>query len=506
LQKQKTKPKLNNINMKKEFFIRKIFILLIFSTYCNIAFGQGANVGGTITDKANGSPMPGVTVIIKGTTKGVISDIDGKYSLKAENTDVLVFSFVGYLSQEAQVNGRAIIDVALSEETKQIDELIVIGYGTQKKSDKTGAVAHITSEELNTGAMTDPIQSIQGKLSGVSISKKGGDPNSGFAVTIRGAISISGSTDPLYVIDGIPGADPTTIASEDIESYNVLKDASSTAIYGSRGSNGVIIITTKGGKNNKGSLVEFNSYFSLDKVAKRLDLMTADDWRAYATSKGLTFNDGGANTDWQSAMFRNGVSHTNNFAISGGNENSSYRVSFTESNYKGVVIGSDKKRQIGRIDLTQKGLENRLTVITSLSGTLEGNNYISYGGNGQNDVLFQAYQRNPSDPIYNSDGSFYELQRDFNYWNPVAIVKKIQDQRDAKRFTGNIKADLDIFKGLVASINLGYFRNDNENFYFQPTTLASNPLGFGKRSYDNYYSKILESTIAYSNKFAIHIM
>jgi len=488
--------------MKKEFFIRKIIFLLIISTYCNITFGQGLSISGTITDKANNQPIPGVTILIKGTTRGIITDINGKYTIKAENNEVLVFSFIGYLPQEETVNGRVIIDIALSEESKQIDELIVIGYGTQKKSDKTGAVSHLTSEEMVTGAISDPIQSVQGKISGVSISKKGGDPNAGFAVTIRGAISMVGSTDPLYVIDGIPGADATTIASEDIESFNVLKDASSTAIYGSRGSNGVIIITTKKGKSKAGSVVEVNSYVSIDQVAKRLDLMTAADWRRYATENSLTLNDGGANTNWQDAIFRTGVSHTNNIAVSGGNEYSNYRVSITESDLPGVIIGTDKSRTIGRIDLTQKALDNKLTVTSSLSGTVEGNSYVSYDGNGLNDVLYQTYQRNPTDPIYNTDGSFYELQRDFNYWNPVAIVKKIQNTRDAKRYMGNIKADLELYKGLIASVNLGYIRSDNENFYFEPTTLASSPLGKAKRSYDNYYSKILETTVAYANKFA----
>lgn len=487
--------------MKKEFFIRKFILLLIISTYCSIVYGQELSVTGTVTDKANNQPLPGVTIIIKGTTRGAITDSNGKYSIKAESNDLLVFSFIGYVSQEISINGRLVIDMAMVEETKQIDELVVIGYGTQKKSDKTGAVVNLPSEEMVKGSLTTPLEGLQGKLAGVSISKKGGDPNAGFSVTIRGAMSLVGSTEPLYIIDGIPGVSMSTISQDDIESINVLKDASSTAIYGARGSNGVIIVTTKSNKNQKGSIIEINSNISIDKVAKRLDLMTANDWRKYASDNGLTLNDGGANTDWQDAIFRTTTSNTSNIAISGNNDNNSYRVSLSRSNFSGVIIGTKKTQTIGRIDLTQKALDNRLTVTSNLSGTIIGSDFVSYNGNGQNDILYQAYQRNPTDPIYASDGSFYELQRDFNYWNPVAIVKKIQDHKDAKELHGNMRFDLEIFKGLVASTNIGYIRNDDEGFYFSPTTLASNPLGFAKRYYNNYYSKLIEPTISFTHTF-----
>ena len=289
LQNIKTETKLNNIGMKREFFIRRFVILLIISAYCNISFGQGLSVSGTVTEKANNSPIPGVTIMIKGTTKGVTTDIDGKFTIKSESNDILVFSFIGFLTQEEPINGRAIINIALSEETKQIEELIVIGYGTQKKSDKTGAVAQVTAEELNKGALQDPIQSLSGKTAGVLITKRGGDPNGGFSVKIRSQASLFASTEPLYVIDGVPGVDPTTISSDDIESFNVLKDASSSAIYGATGANGVIIITTKKGKKGKiGESIEFSSTMSIDKVAKKLDMLNASQLRDYVSDKGLT--------------------------------------------------------------------------------------------------------------------------------------------------------------------------------------------------------------------------
>lgn len=492
--------------MKKEFFIRNFIILLIFSVYCNFSYGQELTVSGTITDKANNSPMPGVTVILKGTTKGAVTDIDGKYSIKAATNDILVFSFIGYFPQEETVNGRAIIDVTLSEETKQLDELIVIGYGTQKKSDRTGAVVNVNSEELNKGVLTDPIQAMQGKVAGVSITKKGGDPNSGFSVQIRGAAGLSSNTQPLYVIDGVPGADPTTISPEDIESFNILKDASSGAIYGSRASNGVVIITTKKSQIQKSALIEYNAYISAEQMSKQLEFLSAADIRKYVADKGITsFVDNGANTNWQNEIFRNGVSTSHNIAISNANENSSYRLSYNHMNNQGIIIESKKQRDIARLNMTQKALNNKLTVESSIAGSFEKNNYVNYGdGMGASNILYQTYQRNPTDPVY-KNGKYFEFQRDFNYNNPVALAKLIQNERDAKSFTGTTRISLEIIKGLTASTNLSYVRSDNETFYFEPTNIyAGGTSGFGKRGYNNNQSKLLETTLSYSNSIEDH--
>ncbi len=487
--------------MKKEFFIRKIIILLIISTYCNITFGQGLNVSGTITDKANNVPIPGVTILIKGTTKGTTTDINGKYSINAESSEILVFSFIGYLTQEETLNGRAIIDIALGEETKQIDELIVIGYGTQKKSDKTGAVAQISSEELNKGALQDPIQSLAGKTAGVLITKRGGDPNGGFSVKIRSQASLFASTEPLYVIDGVPGVDPTTISSDDIESFNVLKDASSSAIYGATGANGVIIITTKKGKKGKiGESVEFSSTMSIDNVAKKLDMVNASELRQYVIDNNLSSNfvDGGASTDWQNQIYRTGKTQTNNVSLSGGNEINNFRVSLSNIKFDGVIKGSSKERSIGRINFSQKMFDNKLTVSATASGTIEKNKYIKYDGNGRQDVIWQALQRNPTDPVYDSEGKYYEVIRDFGYCNPLAVISDIQNQRNAKRMLGSLSTDMEIIKGLKHWLSLSYTRDDDETFYFEPLDGWSAPEGYGKRQSHNTETKYLESTLTYN--------
>ncbi|WP_456460732.1 SusC/RagA family TonB-linked outer membrane protein [Lutibacter sp.] len=480
----------------KKFFIKMLMPVLTFLLFVNSTYSQKV-ISGVVTD-VNKDAIPGVSVIVKGTSVGTMTDLDGKYSLNVkEDAKILVFSYIGKETQELEIDGN-IINCKLIDDESELEEIIVVGYGTMKKSDKTGAVSNITSDELNTGVLTDPIQGLQGKVAGVMITKQGGDPNAGFSVKIRGAAGFGSGTQPLYVIDGIPGVDPTTIAPEDIESYNVLKDASTTAIYGARGSNGVIIITTKKGSKQKGSKISFNSYVSIDNVAKRLDLLSADEVRSYVDKYNIDFTDGGANTDWQNEIYRTGLSQSHNLSVSGGNNNTSYYTSLTHSNFKGVIKGSSKQRTVGRINLSQKGLNDRLTISSSLSGTVEKNDYISYGGWGTNDVLYQAFRRSPTDPVYNADGTFLESDRMFNSKNPIATIEQIQSERSAKRFLGNLKADLEIYKGLILGTNLAYIRNDDESFNFTPTYSYKAGEGGAGRSYNNYDNVLLETTLKYN--------
>ncbi len=473
--------------------------------WANMLHGQEKTLTGKISDANTGEALPGATLLIKGTEIGTTTDIDGNYSLTFAAGEKLVVSFIGYLSEEIDLGNQSQIDVQMVPDIAKLDEIIVIGYGTQKKSDKTGAVAMVTSEDFNQGMMQDPIQSIQGKVAGVSISKPGSDPNAGFKVKIRGASGFRSNTDPLYVVDGVPGVDPTTIAPEDIESFNVLKDASSTAIYGSRGANGVILIQTKKGDTSKLNSVEFNTYFSIDKVAKKYDMLSADEIRTWADTNNISFTDNGANTDWQDEIFRTGYTQNYNLAASGGSEISNYSLSLTHTDFEGVIKGSDKNRTIGRLSLTQKAINNKLTIGATLSATIEHNDYVSYSGSGSNDVIYQALQRNPTDPVYDSLGNYFEISRDFNYFNPVAIIEQRQDERDAKRYLGNLNMDFDIYAGFSAGLNLGYRRDDSEHFIFEPSTFRNNTTsGYGKREYKNYESKLLETTLRYNNSFGRH--
>jgi len=461
-------------------------------------------VTGTVTDK-KGQPLPGVTVVVKGTTTATITDLDGKYSIKVpEGINQLDFSMIGMMPLTATITSD-VVNVVMEEQEQEIGDVIVIGYGTQKKSDKTGSVFQVGNDELDKGIITDPIQSLQGKVAGVTITKKGGDPNSGFSVKIRGSAGLISGTEPLYVIDGVPGVDPTTVAPEDIETFNILKDASSTAIYGSRGANGVVIITTKRGKKDFSNF-EINSYVSFDEVAKRLDLLTADEIRDFAKKIGDTgFVDNGANTDWQDVIYRTGISNSHNIAFSGGDSKTNYRASVSAMDFVGVLKGTEKSRYIGKMNFQHTAINGHLVIQANMTGTLENNDYISYGGWGYNSVIYQMIRRNPTDPVYNEDGTYFESNRIFQYANPLALIEQVQNERKAKRLLGNFRADYTIIDGLVAAVNLGYTRNDENGYYFEPTyAFGGNSEGYGRISNSNFESKILEATLSYNKTFSKH--
>lgn len=486
---------------EKRRFMRLFLLISVF--LCGMQmFGQETTITGSVSDGANGELMPGVTVQIKGTTLGTVTSIDGDFSVKAKMGDVLVFSFIGYSTQEVAISSATPIKIALASENVGLDDVVVIGYGVQKKSDKTGAVMNVSSKDFNQGVLTDPIQALQGKASGVQITKKGGNPNDGFSVQIRGAGGFATGGAPLYVVDGVAGVDPTTVASEDIESYNVLKDASSTAIYGSRGANGVIIITTKRGQSESGcgkSTIDASTYISIDQVANRLDLLSASDIRSFIDRNNLTHNDMGATTDWQDEIYQNAITQNYNVAVGGGGDKSNYRVSGTYSDFQGVVIGTSKQRFNTLATVVQKLLNDKLVVDGSLSATFEENDYENFGNNGNTDILYQAFQRSPLQPVTNVDGSYYEnTGYGFQYYNPVAIANNIQNERSAKRIRVNGSAQYEIIEGLKAKIAGAYTRDDSESFYFEPSTSPTTTTkGRGTRSYGNSANKLFEAYLNY---------
>ena len=499
--------------------IKNIIPLLLALFIATAAWGQRGTVTGVVSDLETGETLPGANVVIQGTTTGTVTDFDGNYTLNVPAGEVtLVASFLGYENVIRTVvvgsDATVIQNFQLGAELARLEEFVLIGYGVQKRSDMTGSVVNVTSEDMNRGVLTDPIQGLQGKATGVLITKQGGDPNQGFSVRVRGASSLETSTSPLYVVDGVPGVDPTTISPDDIESFNVLKDASAAAIYGSRGANGVIIITTKRGREGEGTRIDFNTFYSIDNVANRLDLLSADELRTFAADNNINFSDGGASTDWQDEIFRTGTSQNYNLAISGSENSLSYRASLSHNIFAGVVNGSQKERTNARINIDHRAFDDRLVMSAGLSGTFEHNDYINYGGWGINDVLYQAYRRNPTDPVMNDDGSFHEETRGFNYRNPVGIIDAIYNKRDAKRYFGYLKGDLEIFEGFTAGINLAYTRDDHESFYFEPFYTGVDGEGVpkisregeGSRSYHNYESRLLETTLRYNNVFDNHTL
>lgn len=483
----------------------KISLLFFVALLSSIqAFGQ-RKITGTVTDGNSHETIIGASVIANNSRNAILTDIDGNFSIIVDANDTaLEIAFVGYQDYVLPLTDALHYEVNLND-GELIEEVLVIGYGSIKKSDKTGAVTSVNSNELNTGRLSDPIEGLQGKAAGVTISKQGGDPNSGFSVNIRSASSFTSGTNPLFVVDGVPGVDPTTISPSDIESYNILKDASSTAIYGSRGANGVIIITTKSAAKRDGDnlTIDYSSQLSIDNVSQRYNLLSGSQIRDFAAQTGRVFVDNGANTDWQDAIYRTGLTQDHNLSIMNGTKTSNFRASLSHMNIEGVIKGSSKTRNIGRLNYSQKAFDDFLTINTRLSGTIEHNDYINYGGGSSpTNVIYQALRRSPTDKIYNEDGSFYETDRSFQYYNPLAIITDIQNNRDAKRLLGNISLDANLHKNLKGYLNLAYLRNDEESLYFEPKSTASNLTdGYGRRAYNNQSNKLLEGTLTYSNTF-----
>lgn len=322
-------------------------------------------ITGKVTDRA-GNALPGVTVVIKGTTTGTATGVDGTFSLSVpESAGVLVFSFIGYTSQERAFTGPGTINITLAEDAKTLEEVVVVGYGTQQKKDVTGSVSQVTAKELNPGINPNPLQAIQGKVAGLVITQPSGDPNQRPTVRLRGYTSLAGGSDPLYVVDGIIGVPINSISPTDIETMDVLKDASASAIYGSRAANGVIIITTKRGKAGTTS-VTFSNYVGAEVISNRLDLLDAEGYRAQVTAvKGnASLNDlqrfpkdasgNGFNTDWFKEITRTAFTNNHDLAIMGGSEAFTYRGSVNYIQRQGIVKNTGNDRMTGRINLDQR--------------------------------------------------------------------------------------------------------------------------------------------------------
>jgi iron complex outermembrane receptor protein len=448
-------------------------------------------VSGTVLD-ATGEPLIGVSVLEAGTNNGVVTDFDGNFTLTVKQGSKLTFSYVGYLTKTlAAANG---MKVTLEEDNKVLNEVVVVGYGTMRRKDVTSSITTVKSEDLNKGVFSDPASMLQGKVAGLTVTTNG-DPTGGGTITLRGASSLrTGAMSPYYVIDGIPGVDISMVAPDDIESIDVLRDASATAIYGSKAANGVIIITTKSGKEGKTN-VSYNGYVAFDKVAKTLDMATASQLR----SSGLITSelDGGADTNWKDEVLRTGFSHNHNVSISGGNAKTKYMGSLNYMKREGVIKGTDMNRMNARMLLTTKILKDRLDLsvgINAMQGKYDG---IPRGNQGTS-VLDAMYYYSPTNPVRNADGTWYESYIGSQNYNPLSLIYEDNNQNEWRRIQYIAKASLKIIDGLMWHANYSYDSGQNTYSWYQ-TQQTQMDKGYNGRAHRDTYMRHNQTFETYGN-------
>ncbi len=462
-------------------------------------WAQDKQVAGKVKD-GSGSGMPGVTVTVKGTQRGTTTDVDGNYKVAVPNNATLVYSYVGFLGKEVAIGNQSVVDVILAEDTKTLNEVVVVGYGTQQKRDITGSVSALKTSDFNPGVAPSADQLMQGRASGVQITQNNGAPGAATSVRIRGGTSITAGNDPLYVVDGVPldnsaSNPPSTSRSvdsgipangnsnplnflnpSDIASIDILKDASATAIYGARAANGVVLITTKRGVKGQGR-VTYDGFYGVTSLRKRLEILNADEWKAVSKANG-----GGAggtgNSDTQDAVFQTGNIQNHSVGFSGGSDNSNYYVSLGYMNQDGIIKTSNMNRMSARVNLQQRAINNRLVIDFGLTGSRENQRGVAAGDGGdfRGGILAGLFKWNPTVPFYNTDGSYN--QPGASVPNPVALIDLINDRLQTDRVLANISAEFEIVQGLKFKA-FGSFNSSNSSrdAYYSKTLINYEPFG-----------------------------
>ena len=485
-------------------------MFFVFFLLCSTVMLAQNKVSGTVLD-ATGEPLIGVSVLEEGTSNGVITDFDGNFSLTVKQGAKLTFSYVGYTSQTlAAANG---MQVTLQEDNTVLNEVVVVGYGTMRRKDVTSSITTVQSKDLNKGVFSDPASMLQGKVAGLTVTTTG-DPNGTPSITLRGASSLreGAAMQPYYVIDGIPGVDISMVAPDDIESIDVLRDATATAIYGSKAANGVIIITTKSGGKTERTNVSYNGYVAFDKVSKTLDVASANDIRNYVSKNSIDYAyDKGSDTDWQKEVLRTGISHNHNLSINGGSAKTKYMASINFMDRQGVVDGTHMSRLNVRSQLTSKVLKDRLELSVSLNamyGKSE-NGSMGKGGNGSGNegksVLDAMNYFNPTIPIKNADGTWSTGDGSANY-NPLSIINEDTSETIWKRNQIVAKATLNIIDGLNwnANYSFDHFQSTYSDYHSHNTQLVPYNAYNGAANRSTWFGNnhTFETYINYDKTFA----
>lgn len=444
--------------------------LLLVST---LTFAQ-SKVSGTVKD-ANGEPLIGVSVMEVGTNNGAVTDMNGNYTLNVKPGAKLKLSYIGFTSKTIKASGNS--QIVLDEDNTALNEVVVVGYGTMRRKDVTSSITTVKAEDLNQGVFTDPGQMLQGKVPGLVVSSTA-DPNGSPTITLRGASTLrTGAMSPYYVVDGIPGVDISIVSPEDIESIDVLRDATATAIYGSKAANGVIIITTKKGSKERTN-VTYNGYVAFDNILKKYDVCTADDLRQYAKDNNITLKDGGANMDWQDEVLRTGISHNHNVNISGGNGSTNFMISADLRKREGVIKMTGFDRFNVRSLVSTKTLKDHLTISIG-ANMMYGKHFGVPSGNEGASVLDAMNYYSPTNAVKNADGTWTVGSGSKNY-NPLALMEENKSETVWKRnqFVG--KTALELWKGLVWNVN--YSWSNYQSTYSAYNTRNSQLEGIGNKN------------------------
>src|SRR5215207_874178 len=495
--------------------------LLLACSYTSVA--QEKRITGKVLDAQTQQPLQGVTINVKGTNTTVVSNSDGSFSIVApSSTSTLVVSYVGFNAQEIKVGDQTSLNVVMATNNNRLDDIVVVGYGSQKKSDVTGSMISLKPADFNKGVVLTPQQLLQGRAAGVNVTPNSGRPGGAAAIRIRGGTSISANNEPLYVVDGVPlslnnnrqttigavagntqifnqeGVNPlNSINPADIASMEILKDASATAIYGSRGANGVIIITTKRGQKGRVTTT-YDGYFGVSKVAKKYDVLSADGYRKFMKDNNIAnFTDKGSNTNWQDQIFKTAFSQNHNLSISGGSENTTYRGSIGYTSQESIIIPSGIKNFTGRINVNHRAINDKLLIEMNLSGAQveEDNAPISSDQSGEGgNILKDAIRFNPTYPVYDSAGNYSQINQFII--NPVSYANQIEDLRTTRRNLGNLSVTYTLWKPLSVNVNLGYSYEGQDGKAYIP---RSNPLGNASGGLANLqeskeWSKLIEIT------------
>ena len=454
-------------NLKRILFSSALLLVSSFS------FAQ-SKVSGTVKD-ANGEPLIGVSVMEVGTNNGAVTDVNGNYTLNVKPGAKLKLSYIGFTPQTVKAGSNS--QIVLQEDNTALNEVVVVGYGTMRRKDVTSSITTVKAEDLNQGVFTDPGQMLQGKVPGLVVSSTA-DPNGSPTITLRGASTLrTGAMSPYYVVDGIPGVDISIVSPEDIESIDVLRDATATAIYGSKAANGVIIITTKKGSKERTN-VTYNGYVAFDNILKKYDVCTADDLRQYAKDNNITLKDGGANMDWQDEVLRTGISHNHNVNISGGNGSTNYMISADLRKREGVIKMTGFDRFNVRSLVSTKTLKDHLTVSLG-ANMMYGKHFGVPSGNEGASVLDAMNYYSPTNAIKNADGTWTVGSGSKNY-NPLALMEENKSETVWKRnqFVG--KTALELWKGFVWSVN--YSWSNYQSTYSAYNTRNSQLEGIGNKN------------------------